>query len=347
MRRKSFLTAVFALIGVIGSASYLWSQIRARVELVVVPVTVRDSGGKLVTGLKREDFIVTEDGTRQDISNFSVDPTPLSAAIIIDDGMGANALKRLVPILEVMTSGFTQEDEMASFRYDHFVWKLSDFTKDPKVIVKSFSELAKIAESRPPVGDPGEPVAAGPAWLRGIAGKITIGTNGPPVPIPSAADRPKPVPTSRILHNAIFEAANILKNRPQAYRRMILLVSDGQVGGAGNTRKIEDNVELLLQNSIQVYSVATDYAIREGQFSVLSVYGNATGGEVFGGGSTRDMETAFTRITEQARHQYVLGYVSTNRPAANREIFREIKVRSIQPGHEVTHRKGYMQYPAK
>ena len=79
--------------------------------------------------------------------------------------MGGPALKRLVPLLEFMTSGFSPEDEMASFRYDHFVWKLSDFTSDPKVIQNSYSELAKIAETRPAQGEPGEGAAAGPGWF--------------------------------------------------------------------------------------------------------------------------------------------------------------------------------------
>ena len=91
-----------------------------------------------------------------------------------------------------MTSGFTAEDEMVSFRYDHFVWKLSDFTSDHSVIEKSFHELPKIAESRPAQGEPGDPLAAGPGWLRTIGGMINIGSNGPPSTIPSGADRPKP-----------------------------------------------------------------------------------------------------------------------------------------------------------
>src|SRR4029450_4129359 len=117
---------------------------------------VRDADGKLVTGLTKADFTIKEDGVPQNIANFSIEPAPLSAAIIVDDGMGANALKRLIPLLDVMTSGLPREDEMVSFRYDHFVWKLSNFTNDHKAIVKSFAALAKIAESRPAEGDPGE-----------------------------------------------------------------------------------------------------------------------------------------------------------------------------------------------
>src|SRR5207253_339356 len=104
-----------------------------------------------------DDFIVTEDGRQQPLTYFSADPVRLSAAIIIDDGMGGDALHRLAPIMNVMTSGFAKEDEMAAFRYDHFVWKLSDFTNDPAAIQKAFHEISRIADTRPAQSDPGEP----------------------------------------------------------------------------------------------------------------------------------------------------------------------------------------------
>lgn len=345
MRRKTYPLLTVAIAVLLGSATYLWSQIRARVELVVVPVNVRDSSGKLVTGLTKDDFVVTEDGVTQTISYFSIDPTPLSAAIVVDDGMGGEALKRLVSTMDVLISGFSPEDEMVAFRYDHFVWKLSDFTNDPKVIQKSFGELPKIAESRPAQGEPGEAAAGGPAWLRALGGMINIGSNGPPNPIPSGADRPKMVPASRVLHNAIFEAANVLKGRPDTRRKIILLISDGQVAGAGNTQSLDKNTDLLVQGNIQVYAVATDYALYEGPLGVLNAYAKATGGDVYKGGSTLDMESAFPRITEQARNEYVLGYQSTNEPRGLGGVHREISVRTVKPNQTVTHRRGYIQYP--
>src|ERR1700732_3427467 len=39
-------------------------------ELVLVNVVVRDRKGNLVRGLKKEDFTVTEDGKRQNVSTF-------------------------------------------------------------------------------------------------------------------------------------------------------------------------------------------------------------------------------------------------------------------------------------
>jgi VWFA-related protein len=344
MRRKFHLVVLLALAGLLISAGYVLSQVRASVPLVVVPVNVRDAGGEFVIGLTKDDFIVEEDGRPQPLTYFSVDPLPISAAIVIDDGVGSNALKRLVPLMNVLTSGFSNDDEMVAFRYDHIIWKLSDFTKDHAAIERAFNELPRIAETRPAEGEPGEPAAAGPSWLRAIGGLITIGSNGPPSTgrVPTAADPPKRPPTSRLLHDAIYEAADALRTRPADNRRIIMIISDGQVSGA-NKHSLEKNMDFLLANQIQVYSVGVDYALREGSLGVLSAYSNSTGGDTYSGGSTHDMETAFQRITEQARNQYILGYISDTRPRAG--VYRSIDVKTTKPNLKVTHRKGYTQFP--
>src|SRR5688572_2656601 len=104
MRQKSHIVAVLFLAGLLVSAGVLWAQVRANVPLVVVPVNVRDGNGQLVTGLTKDDFTLSEDGRPHAISYFSIEPVPLSAAIVIDDGMGGNSLLRLVPSMKVMTS---------------------------------------------------------------------------------------------------------------------------------------------------------------------------------------------------------------------------------------------------
>jgi VWFA-related protein len=343
MRPKALRVASTALI-LIAVTPLVWSQIRTRVELVEVPVTVRDQGDRLVAGLPREEFVILEDGKPQTIADFSTEPQPLSAAIVIDDGMGGESLRRLAPLFLAVTAGFTPEDEMAAFRYDHFVWKLSDFSNDPAPIHKSFEVIAKIAETRPAQVPPGDPAPTVPGALGKILGTISIGSNGPPPAVPSASDRPKPVPTSRVLHSAIRDAAAALRTRSRERRKIIFIISDGQVSGA-NEYTLEQNLDFLLRNEIQVYAVTTDYALFEGSLGVLSAYARATGGETFNGGSTDAMETAFARITEQARNQYVLGYYSTNEPRGSQGVFREIEVRTRNSGFRVSHRRGYFQYP--
>jgi Ca-activated chloride channel family protein len=54
------------------------------VDLVLVPVTVSDSMNHTVTSLKKEDFTVYEDNTRQEIRYFSNEDVPISIAILVD-----------------------------------------------------------------------------------------------------------------------------------------------------------------------------------------------------------------------------------------------------------------------
>src|SRR5271169_5502857 len=49
------------------------TAIKVQVNLVPVRVVVKDAGGKLVPGLKQEDFQLFDKGKRQSISTFSVE----------------------------------------------------------------------------------------------------------------------------------------------------------------------------------------------------------------------------------------------------------------------------------
>ena len=356
MRWKSFLVLAPALLLLLVSTDTLRSQIRSRVDLVVVPVSVRDNNGFLITGLERDDFTVLEDGKPQTIANFSMDALPLSAAIVIDDGISGNALKRLVPLLPAVTGAFVPDDEMTSFRYDHFVWRLSEFTNDREQIEQSFSELAKIAEARPDEPEPPAAIAKierkTPGWVRAIAGLFSLGSIGAPSSLPSTP-APKSARATRIMHSAVYEAAIALQDRAEDHRRIILLISDGVVSEPqisvvpGRTlHSFDRNVDLLLKNEIQVYSVYTLADLLETSSGMLDSYAKATGGDVYGGRSESDMEFALSRLVDQARTQYVLGYVSSNTPPPQ-GAYRKIEVKSGTPDQKriVVHRKGYIQYP--
>src|SRR5579862_5638018 len=58
------------------SPLFAGGTIRTQVELVEVPVVVRDGKGAAVAGLKREDFELFASGKKQEISAFSVETFP-------------------------------------------------------------------------------------------------------------------------------------------------------------------------------------------------------------------------------------------------------------------------------
>ena len=57
---------------------------RADSNLVLVPVTVIDRHGAIVSGLKSEAFTLTEDGVRQQIRSFAREDVPVSLGIVMD-----------------------------------------------------------------------------------------------------------------------------------------------------------------------------------------------------------------------------------------------------------------------
>ena len=60
------------------------ARLRVETNLVLVPVTVTDPAGRLVTGLEKENFQIFDNSLGQTIKSFSTDDTPISIGIIFD-----------------------------------------------------------------------------------------------------------------------------------------------------------------------------------------------------------------------------------------------------------------------
>lgn len=348
---RSVIVLITALV--IGSSVAAQNfQVRTNVDLVVVPASVRDDKGKLVAGLTRKDFTIFEDRIPQTISNFSDDPQPMSAAIVVDTGMGGISMRRLVPLFISVTGGFSDLDEMASFRYDHLVFQLSDFTSDHEKIEKSFAVVKTIAAKQPDRVPPGDAAPTAPKVLQVILGLLNLGGMGgaaegvgrrPTETLPTVGS--KRVDPSRVLFDALYQAAKVLETRPPDRRRIIFIVSDGQVSSGSNTHSFSEVTDLLLRDNIELYAVNTDGDPIERRLGVLGSLARATGGDEYRGLSTASMESAFSRITEQARNRYVLGYHSTNEPVRDVATVRTIEVKGRDPRWKILHRRGYTQLP--
>ena len=61
------------------------APIKVDVRLVGASFTVRDGAGKLVNGLTKDDFEISDDGVRQTIAHFSkANDLPLTLGLILD-----------------------------------------------------------------------------------------------------------------------------------------------------------------------------------------------------------------------------------------------------------------------
>ena len=102
--------------------------IHVPVNFIDVPVTVRDKKGNLVFGLTYRQFRIYEDGGRQRLAFFSVDPLPLSVAFVIDQSLPSDVMKKVNRSLSALTGAFSPADTVAVFTYDTSPQMVTDFT---------------------------------------------------------------------------------------------------------------------------------------------------------------------------------------------------------------------------
>lgn len=322
-------------------------QIRTTVNFVSVPVTVKSTSGQLVQGLTVKDFTVLEDDVPQRITFFTSDPFPLSAAIVLDLGMPDQEFAKIRNTLPALIGAFGQFDEISIFTYTNTVAKVQDFTAATNNHLDA--TIKRLKERRASEGG-GVPVTSGPF----AQNNPTI--NGHPIdpgsPITNRTGSPNQT-VSRVLNDAILEAALDLSHRPRARRKVIFVISDGhETGSAASYAEV---LKVLLTRQIGVYGIGVGSAAipvigqlekihvpGTGYGNLLPKYASATGGQLYDELTQSAIENAYARLTEEARNQYTIGYTTRATPSSTH---RTIEVRVSRPGLKVYAKEGYYPLP--
>jgi VWFA-related protein len=326
------------------------TKLVVNVNFVEVPVTVKDSKGKLVAGLTWRDFKVFENNNREILSFFTVDAAPLSIAFVIDQSLTSDVMTKVNNSLGAIQGALTPYDELAVFSYGNGAQDRSGgFTGAQSARVPFVLSMTKAAGEEELA-----PVNSGP-----MAG-CNIRENGncvDPNLQPGGSTGggsfitiPKEIHT---LNDAILAAAKELSTRPKGRRRIIYVVSDGKEYGSKATFK--EVVQYLETNQIAVYgtSVGTSALWGEGYVSkihlpftmydnILYKYTARTGGTLDSEQGLNGIEKSYARIAEEARNQYLLGY-NSHEPFIDGK-YRKIDVRVERPGLDVKAKDGY--YPS-
>ena len=119
--------------------------VRVNADLVVLNATVLDQDGKFVSGLKRTDFRVFEDGAEQKLATFNTEETPFAAAILLDTSgsmesrltLGRSAAIRFL-------DGLREEDVAAVYSFDSKVEQWQDFSPGRDLAPKVFGLKTKL-----------------------------------------------------------------------------------------------------------------------------------------------------------------------------------------------------------
>src|SRR4051795_10174241 len=104
------LTILAVLFSAAGGAQT--PTLRVDVNLVLVPVTVTDRSGRIITGLDRARFKILDDGVPLPIASFSIEELPVSIGLVLDgSGSMKQKLSTARSFVRALLSGAEFSDE--------------------------------------------------------------------------------------------------------------------------------------------------------------------------------------------------------------------------------------------
>ncbi len=119
--------------------------ISAEVDLVLLDVSVRDSGGGFVSGLSKDAFTVMEDGKPQVITQFANQDVPVSIGLVIDNSGSMRPKKpEVVTAALVLIQASNPKDEVFVVNFNDKVWRglpdMVPFTDDVAMLRKALNK---------------------------------------------------------------------------------------------------------------------------------------------------------------------------------------------------------------
>jgi Ca-activated chloride channel family protein len=293
---------------------------KAGVELVDVAATVTDGDGRFISGLAKDDFVISDDGKRQEIVSFSSERVPVSLAMLLD-----------------VSSSMTEEQlATARLAIDHFAHNLLD--KPDELLLMEFAARGRILQP----------------WTRDreLFSRSLTRVKAEPVD-PVVEEQPDGTFAPAYSGTAIFDAvATSLGFAPKGANRKkaVLIISDGV--DTTSRRTIKQVQEAIRASEVLVYALGVDAdreAIRVAggahtftgrvNADVLRKLTDETGGRTEVVKGFRNLDQATASLADEFNQQYVLGYTSPKRDGRWHTIKVEVKKKR---GAKVRARAGYI-----
>ncbi len=285
--------------------------IRVTVNVVNILATVRDSHGRIIPDLKKEDFEIREESQIQDIAFFSRESAePLTLGVLVDTSISQ---ERVLPIEQEAATRFLEQvvkpkDLVFVIAFDVDVNLLQDFTNEVGRLER--------AVARTVINAPYSPASRGP---------FETGCKGTK------------------LYDSIYLAA-AEKLGSEAGRKALLILTDGE--DCGSRMTLNQALEAAQRSDTVIYVVNVadpNFYYQHGSLysgdSVIKKVAEETGGRAITVSDPRKLAKAFDQIAEEMRSQYAIGYTPTNK---NRDgSYRKIKLQVKRGGYKVLARRGY------
>lgn len=335
--RQFILALLLTLAASLNASAQQEETIKVETELVNIKAVVSDRGGRRISGLKREDFEVYEDGVRQEITHFATEEQPLRLVLLFDTSL---SMEEVLPVVKEeatrLVANLSAQDEVSIVTFASRVNLLSSWVNK----TEAAAEIEKLhSESHP-------------------------------LPVPATIARPgyNVGDGNTYMYEALKYVFDNVRGRDD--KVAVIMFSDGVDTGAGRSmERIKERAETLgkdvkwlaEESWALVYPIRfktkqwigetpqpawrPTRAIRLGSAPVnpsielLTKIAVTTGGDTFEFTTQQDLMAAIQKTLTDLRSQYSLAY----RPpqARDKNAFHRIKVRVLQPNMVVRARDGY------
>jgi len=292
------------------------------VNLVKVPLSVFDTNGAMVQNLHREDFVLYEDGTAQQIRSFGIDRNPVSVVLVLDTSATVKEeLRKIKETAENFAEALSRDDRISIITFDDEVSVALNWTSNPKQVHKALHKV----ESGVRTALYDAMYTAAHNQLNGIEGRTAIIlltdclNNQSSVGFQDAAQAIIQSQASLFVVSKTVMVRQAARNE-----RRVVMLSDIYKRLFG-----EDNyIEKFFQK-------------REEEMTDLA---EKTGGRCFFPAQYDQIGNAYSEVARELNSKYYLTYISNQQKTPN--SYHRISLEYLPPSSKLTYRRGYFFEPA-
>ncbi len=291
------------------------------VNLVKVPITVFDVNGAPVHDLRREDFILYEDGLQQQIRSFGVDRNPVSVVLLIDTSATVKEeMKEIKEAAEDFADALSDEDRVS----------IIEFSDEPNLVLNWTNNVKQVRKALRKI-DPGLRTALYDAMvmgsrdqLKGIEGRKAIILLTDCLNNQSTAGFQEAAQATIQSQATLYVVSKTFIVRQAAYKqRRVVMLSEIYKRLFGD----ENYIEEFFQK-------------KENEMSNLA---ESTGGRCFFPLDYSRIRGVYSQVAKELQNQYFLTYVSNQ--TMSPKSYHRISIDYLPTASKIIYRKGYYFQP--
>ena len=315
--------------------------VRVDTTLVTVPVSVLDRQGRFIPNLKREDFSIFENGIEQSIAYFEPAEKPFTVAILLDTSPSTHFhLSEIKEAAIAFAKQLRPQDRVLVVSFNEEVLLLTEATNDLNTIETVIDENANTGSSTRLYDAVNLTIQERLNKIKGRKAIVLftdgVDTSSQPATYQSTLREVEEL--DALIYPIQYDTTDYLRAMQGAGSGSVTVITrtSGPFGTTTSqqTYKVPGNGGAPLPGTTKAdYDRADQY---------LHALADKTGGRLYQANDTAQLAEAFTRIAEELRRQYSLGYYPKgDSPDVNER--RQIKVRVHQPDLAVKARDSYVK----